>query len=86
MKKLTKILLAATLVMISCKSEYRQLEQVDGKRIAVDNSVQEDPEIAEFIAPYKQHLNETLTILPPPDSLLRAHHLNLSAFPGWEGS
>lgn len=60
MKKLTKILLAATLVMISCKSEYRQLEQVEGKRIAVDNSIQEDPEIAEFIAPYKQHLNETL--------------------------
>ena len=60
MKNLTTIICASVLLLSSCKTEFKHLEQVDGKRISVDSSIDEDSEITEFIAPYKQHLNETL--------------------------
>jgi len=60
MNNFSKIIVAAALVLASCKTEVSTLQQVDGQRIAVDNTIPEDAEISNFIEVYKVHLNETL--------------------------
>ncbi|SFB92761.1 5'-nucleotidase [Zunongwangia mangrovi] len=59
MKKVIKQipLIFCFLSLISCKNSQTKLE---GKEIPIDNTITADPEIEEFIAPFKEHLNKTL--------------------------
>ncbi len=61
----TKLYIAVLLctLLVSCKdlnSENLFLSETDSKRIAIDETINGDKEIEEFIAPYKEHLNATL--------------------------
>lgn len=50
-------------LVLSCKGngkENLKISETNAERIAVDDSVESDAQISEFIAPYKKHLNETL--------------------------
>ncbi|MFC6858464.1 5'-nucleotidase C-terminal domain-containing protein [Zunongwangia atlantica] len=63
MKKVIKQipLIFCFLSLISCKfdSEVSQ-KTIEGKEIPIDSTITGDPEIEEFIAPFKEHLNKTL--------------------------
>ncbi|SDR98320.1 5'-nucleotidase [Gramella sp. MAR_2010_147] len=49
-----------TTIIFSCKSEKNSISKIDSERISIDNSLNDDSEISDFIKPYKQHLNATL--------------------------
>ena len=54
-------LLFCFLSLISCKLDTEvSRKTVEGKEIAIDSTINGDPEIEEFIAPFKEHLNKTL--------------------------
>ena len=44
----------------SCKNEKNASAEIHGERIPIDTTLEADSEIEEFIAPYKEHLNNTL--------------------------
>ena len=54
-------LLFCFLSLTSCKLDTEvSRKTVEGKEIAIDSTINGDPEIEEFIAPFKEHLNKTL--------------------------
>ncbi|MGY5850447.1 5'-nucleotidase C-terminal domain-containing protein [Salegentibacter sp. F14] len=54
------ILALGLLALSSCKTRDLRPTSIEGKRIAIDSKLQGDKAIAEFIEPYRQHLNKTL--------------------------
>ncbi|SKB87754.1 5'-nucleotidase [Salegentibacter salinarum] len=49
-----------SLILLNCKGNQVETAEIKGKRIAIDENIEADPEIEEFVAPYKEHLNKTL--------------------------
>ncbi len=49
-----------TLIILSCKDNSIETAKVKGQRIAIDNKIETNAEIKEFITPFKEHLNKTL--------------------------
>ncbi len=63
MKKVIKQipLIFCFLSLISCKFDSEVSKKtIEGKEIPIDSTITGDPEIEEFIAPFKEHLNKTL--------------------------
>jgi len=60
MKFHTILLIAFVAILTSCKTERTELVSVEASRITIDNSLEEDTQISEFIKPFKEHLNATL--------------------------
>ena len=54
------IYLLLSILVLGCKANALKTSEIKGKRIAVDETTEADPEIEEFIAPFKEHLNKTL--------------------------
>ncbi|MBE7641209.1 hypothetical protein GUB10_12775 [Salegentibacter sp. BLCTC] len=48
------------LIILSCKDDSIETAKVKGQRIAIDNKIESNTEIKEFITPFKEHLNKTL--------------------------
>lgn len=46
--------------MLSCKGNSVETAEIKGQRIAIDENIKDDPEIEDFVAPFKEHLNKTL--------------------------
>ncbi|CAL65622.1 5'-nucleotidase C-terminal domain-containing protein [Christiangramia forsetii] len=70
--KFSKLLIIAlSAVILSCKSEPKEVGEINTERIPVDTNLKEDAEFSEFIKPYKEHLNATLdsTLAYNPDLL-----------------
>ena len=53
-------LIVSAAIILSCKTEKTGVSKIEADRISVDTSLSEDREIADFIEPYKKHLNATL--------------------------
>jgi 5'-nucleotidase len=61
MKKPQKIIFVLGLAaLISCNSKVYRNAEITSDRIPIDQAVEEDTAIANFIQPYKEHLNATL--------------------------
>ncbi|PKD20243.1 hypothetical protein APR41_14775 [Salegentibacter salinarum] len=54
------LFLLLSLILLNCKGNQVETAEIKGKRIAIDENIEADPEIEEFVAPYKEHLNKTL--------------------------
>ncbi|WP_300440837.1 5'-nucleotidase [Christiangramia sp.] len=54
------LILGFLVVFYSCKTEKPGVTRIASERIAIDNSIEADKQISEFIKPYKEHLNATL--------------------------
>lgn len=54
------IYLLLALIVLSCKGNSVKTAEIKGQRIAVDEKIEANAEIEEFIAPFKTHLNNTL--------------------------
>ncbi|WP_037319996.1 5'-nucleotidase C-terminal domain-containing protein [Salegentibacter sp. Hel_I_6] len=54
------IYLLLTLIILSCKGNSVETAEIKGQRITIDENIEADPEIEEFIAPFKAHINKTL--------------------------
>ena len=52
--------LLLSILVLSCKGNSVETAEIKGERIAVDENIEADPEIEEFVAPFKEHLNKTL--------------------------
>lgn len=61
---------------ISCDFNSSSDTGIDGKRLAITDSIEADSEIADFIRPFKEHLNSTL------DSTLAHNPMDLSKSDG----
>ncbi|MCX7552196.1 5'-nucleotidase C-terminal domain-containing protein [Xanthomarina sp. F2636L] len=46
--------------IFSCKQEKQHLTRIEGKQIAVTDSLETDPEIEAFIKPYRDHVNKNM--------------------------
>jgi 2',3'-cyclic-nucleotide 2'-phosphodiesterase (5'-nucleotidase family) len=57
-KPLFAILFLATI--ISCKQEPQQLIRIEGKLIAISDSIESDTSIEAFVKPYRDHINKDL--------------------------
>ncbi|WP_053971890.1 5'-nucleotidase C-terminal domain-containing protein [Mangrovimonas sp. ST2L15] len=57
--KLFSLLLAITL-LASCKQEKQQLVKIEGVLIPISDSLKTNPEIEDYIKPYREHLNKEL--------------------------
>ncbi|TDN88708.1 5'-nucleotidase [Salegentibacter sp. 24] len=66
--------LTITLFVLSCKGNSIETAQIKAERIPIDKSINGDPEIERFIAPYKKHLNKTLdsALAYNPKSMLKS--------------
>ncbi len=64
------------LVIFSCKTGILEPTEIEGKRIAIDQSITPDTSIENFIKPYSQHINKTL------DSVLAYNPTNLNKSDG----
>lgn len=73
-----KILFAFLLALgiISCKTGPLKPAEIEGKRIAIDESIAPNTSIENFIKPYSQHINKTL------DSALAYNPTNLNKSDG----
>ncbi|MGM1056975.1 MAG: 5'-nucleotidase C-terminal domain-containing protein [Bacteroidota bacterium] len=60
----------------SCKTGTLKPAEIEGKRIAIDQSITPDSSIENFIKPYSQHINKTL------DSVLAYNPTNLNKSDG----
>ncbi|MUP43639.1 5'-nucleotidase C-terminal domain-containing protein [Christiangramia aestuarii] len=63
MNKIQIILLSSFLVLASCKENKTGnivVTETRSERIPIDNELEGDEEITKFIAPFKEHLNQTL--------------------------
>lgn len=60
--------------MLSCKGNAIETSEIQGKRIAIDESIEADTEIKEFVAPFKEHLNKTLdsTLVYNPRDMIKS--------------
>ncbi|MBZ9730511.1 5'-nucleotidase C-terminal domain-containing protein [Salegentibacter sp. JZCK2] len=47
-------------IILSCKGNSVETAEIKAQRIAIDENIEADPEIEEFVAPFKEHLNKTL--------------------------
>ncbi len=56
----SSIYLLLAIIVLSCKSKSVETAEIKGERIAIDKEIEANAEIEEFIAPYKEHLNQTL--------------------------
>jgi 5'-nucleotidase len=54
------IYLLLAIIVLSCKGNSVEKAEIKSQRIAIDENIEADPEIEEFIAPFKEHLNNTL--------------------------
>lgn len=54
------LILGFLAVFSSCKTEKPGVTRIASDRIAIDNSIEADKQISEYIKPYKEHLNATL--------------------------
>lgn len=66
------VLIVFSLLLFSCKGENNLgVSEIKTERISIDDKIQDDKEISEFIAPFKEHLNATLdsTLAFNPTSL-----------------
>ncbi|MBZ9630632.1 5'-nucleotidase C-terminal domain-containing protein [Salegentibacter sp. LM13S] len=52
--------LLLSVFILSCKGNSVETAEIKSQRIAIDENIEADPEIEEFVAPYKEHLNKTL--------------------------
>ena len=64
------------LVIFSCKTGILEPTEIEGKRIAIDQSITPDTSIENFIKPYSLHINKTL------DSVLAYNPTNLNKSDG----
>lgn len=51
--------LSFLLLIVSCNEDVK-LSKIEGKRIEINNSIQSNPSIEEYIKPYRQHVNNDL--------------------------
>ncbi|MDO6597177.1 5'-nucleotidase C-terminal domain-containing protein [Oceanihabitans sp. 2_MG-2023] len=54
------LFIGIALLIYSCKQESLQLIKIEGKNINVNDSLQTDSEIEDFIKPYREHVNNNL--------------------------
>ncbi|MDX1428529.1 MAG: hypothetical protein R3206_11960, partial [Salegentibacter mishustinae] len=54
------IYLLLAIIVLSCKGNSIKTAEIKGQRIAIDEKIEANAEIEEFIQPFKQHLNKTL--------------------------
>jgi 2',3'-cyclic-nucleotide 2'-phosphodiesterase (5'-nucleotidase family) len=57
-KPLFAILFLTTI--ISCKQESQQLTRIEGRQIAISDSIKTDASIEAFVKPYREHINKDL--------------------------
>lgn len=60
MKSQHLLIVIIALTFFSCKQNTWQLKQIQGKQIAISDSLVPDAEIEAFIKPYREHLNKDL--------------------------
>lgn len=67
------VILITLLFTVACKKSKKTLYKVEGKQIITDSTVINNKKVADFIAPYKKHLNEQLdeTLCTTPIDLTR---------------
>ncbi|WP_289021115.1 5'-nucleotidase [uncultured Salegentibacter sp.] len=74
--KLFKLINCAffALIILSCKDDSIETAKVKGQRIAIDNKIESNTEIKEFITPFKEHLNKTLdsTLTYNPQAMVKS--------------
>ena len=58
------IYLLLAIIVLSCKGNSIKTAEIKGQRIAIDEKIEANAEIEEFIQPFKQHLNKTLALMP----------------------
>ncbi|HAI18503.1 MAG TPA: hypothetical protein DCM10_11000, partial [Xanthomarina gelatinilytica] len=46
--------------MFSCKQETQHLTRIEGKQIAITDSLETDAGIEAFVKPYREHINKDL--------------------------
>ncbi len=54
------IYLLLAIIVLGCKGNSIETAEIKGQRIAVDEKIEANAEIEEFIQPFKEHLNKTL--------------------------
>lgn len=63
MKTIRILLIAFSALLLSCKESNQDqlsISEISSKRIQIDESIKGDEDINKFIAPFKEHLNNTL--------------------------
>lgn len=54
------IFLLAIILFSGCKNEVLVNSEIEGKRIAIDENINPDQQIEDFVRPYSNHINKTL--------------------------
>jgi 2',3'-cyclic-nucleotide 2'-phosphodiesterase (5'-nucleotidase family) len=57
--KLFVVFITAILI-VSCSKKNYQLTSIEGKRIALSESIQLNPNVEKYISPYREHINKDL--------------------------
>ncbi|RZJ68589.1 MAG: hypothetical protein EOO45_14695 [Flavobacterium sp.] len=72
------VLLLTLSGLISCGSAKFQNNRIEGKKIAIDNSIAETPEIANFVAPYRTHIDNDLdsVLAYAPETMDKSKSIN----------
>ncbi|PRX49664.1 5'-nucleotidase C-terminal domain-containing protein [Salegentibacter salegens] len=61
MKKIRlSLYLLLSIILFSCKGNKVETAEIKGQRIAIDENIEPNASIEEFVAPFKEHLNKTL--------------------------
>jgi len=61
MKKIrSSFYLLFSILVLSCKGNSVETAEIKGQRIAIDENIEADSQIEDFVAPFKEHLNKTL--------------------------
>ncbi len=68
------LFLLLSVILLSCKGNEVKPSEIKGQRIAIDEKIEPDAEIEEFVAPFKEHLNKTLdsTLAYNPNDMVKS--------------
>jgi len=68
------IYLLLAIIVLSCKGNSIKTAEIKGQRIAIDEKIETNAELEEFIQPFKQHLNKTLdsTLAYNPGAMVKS--------------
>lgn len=68
------IYLLLAIIVLSCKGNSIKTAEIKGQRIAIDEKIEANAELEEFIQPFKQHLNKTLdsTLAYNPGAMVKS--------------
>ena len=57
------VVFLTTILIASCSKKNYQLTKIEGKRIAITESIQLTPDIEKYISPYREHINKDLNTI-----------------------